>query len=89
MCLLALTPEELSSVAKNQTPDTFECYWAQKNHRNLTLDEADQRRIATLLAAQNRDAKRFSKQKMKAAWDAAGAVGCKSVPSNFVHPGSK
>ena len=79
MSLLAFTPEELSSVGKDQTPDTFECHWARRNHWDLTFREEDKLRIANLLAEQNRKAKRFFRAKIKAAWDAGGHVGCRSV----------
>jgi hypothetical protein len=82
MCLLAFTPDELSNVAKVQTADTFKCHWAQRNHWNLTLTDEDQIRVAEFLAKQKRNAKRFSQNKMKAAWNAGGEVGCRSVPSD-------
>lgn len=80
MCLLAFTLEELSTVHKVQTRDKFACFWAQRNHWNVTFSEKEQLQIARLLAERNRNAKKFTKPKMRAAWDAAGQAGCMSVP---------
>lgn len=79
LSLIAMKPEELDGVAKEQTTDSLVCHWAQRNHWNVTLQDADQERIANFLATRKRLALRFTKKKMKEAFDEAGNDGCRSV----------
>jgi hypothetical protein len=82
LCLIAFTPGELQGITRNQTPDTFECSWARRNHLDITLTASDQERIARTLAAQNRFPKKFTESKMKGGRDALLADGCRSVKSD-------
>ena len=79
LCLVAFSPDELADVLKEQTEDSFGCHWARRNHWNVTLTNADQERIADVLATRNRFAQRFSKKKMTEASDEARNEGCRSV----------
>ena len=54
LCLVAFRPDELAGVPKEQTENSFGCLWARRNHWNVTLTNADQERIANLLATRNR-----------------------------------
>lgn len=82
LCLLAFILDELEGVAKDQTTDSFACHWARQNHWNITLAIPDRGRVANVLANRNRFPKNFTRSKMKEAYAAVRADGCRSTDSD-------
>jgi len=80
--LLALTLTELEGVEKHRTEDGFPCHWARKNHWNVTLQVADQARIANTVANRDGFPGKFTRSKMGPARELMREHGCRSVQVN-------